>query len=136
MSSIPISPVVLDGPSLPSWLPRSLDDFRELVLETVAQWIVSGILSVIDEIGRIGLLIGDELLGAFASLGVVTRPFAIIGDLVIGLIEMYAEIVVGIASVSGPLAPVVVAVGFATAILIGAALVRAIVEIYRLAPLI
>jgi len=143
MISIPISTstVILtgqesSGPSLPGWLPTSLDEFRDLVLETVAQWIVSGILSVIDEIGRIGLLIGDELLGAFASLGVVARPFALVAETIIWLIEWYADTLVAIASASGPLAPVVLAVGFGTAILIGAGLVRGVIEVYRLAPII
>lgn len=119
------------GVSLPSWLPRSEDGFADLVIEFVAEWIVGGILNLISSIGQLIIQIGNDLLSALAQLGVIGRPFVIVAELVLDGVDIYADSLAGVAAASGPLAPLVLALGYASALLIGAALVRAVIELVR-----
>ena len=97
------------GPSLPKWLPRSREGFRNLVLGTVATWIVGGILSVwagvVDSLLAIYGALNSALSILFEQLGnagaiVLTGP-----SIVLETVDMAIQT---LAANAGPLGPLVI----------------------------
>lgn len=131
--SVPITILESDsGPILPSWLPRSASDFRELVIEVVAVWIVEGILTVIGTVGQAILTAADQLFGALRSAGrALLRPFGAAGDAVLAGVASIDTLLVSLATASGPFSPLVVAGAFAVMLLLGFVSVRAVIELVR-----
>lgn len=117
---------------LPSWIPRSLGEFRELVIEIVAVWIVGAILDVIGMIGEAILTAGEELVGVLLSLGEFVRlPFSIVAGILLGLISTIDSVFIGLTSSLGPLAPIGFALSFGTVLILGFVTARIVIEVIR-----
>lgn len=134
MSSTEISSTVLleGGEILPSWLPSSREEFRELVVELVAVWIVGGILDVIGAIGRAILTVGDELLGVGGSVGgVILTPFRALGSGLLAVANGLDAFLVTVTGALGPFAPLGFAVSVGIVIVLGFLSARILIEVVR-----
>lgn len=99
------------------------------VRAVVMQWVVGGLL---DLAGQAGVLLGDVwriTADVFVLAGVETvRPFSIVGDKLIVLIELVAGVVTDVAAMAGPLGPLVVVVAWAAVAVALAYLARLVLE--------
>lgn len=145
------------GVSLPGWIPTSapwwwydagkviggivglsaggiafLDDPIGFVRAAIAKWIVGGILGLFAKLGGLVVLVGEQIIGSLRTagreaadaLGVLTLPL----EVLLNTLETVLRVAVVNA---GPAAPLVWVVAWVGAVVLGAVLVRATIEVVR-----
>jgi len=115
-----------DGFSFSIW------NYADQIREIVAEWIVGGLISVIDSIANGLSTIFDEALVVFGDAqSIVILPFSVLGDAVLVFVRGIDSILVSAASALGPASPLVFVVAFVTMLGIGALTFRALIEVIR-----
>lgn len=119
-------------------IPTSYSEFRDLVLEVVATWIVGGMLDIGAEIVGAVLAVFDS----FRAVGdAIQSPLLTLGSLLAALpyylLDAIEPTIMLIAQSSGPLAPfVVVILWSATVALLGMGLRLALGLVIRVIPVL
>lgn len=107
------------------------------VVARTAEWLVSAIIGVSESLGALVVLINRQIIGAFGTSGAaVLGAIGSVGGIVLDLVGVFDSVVADLAAAAGPLSLLVVVGSWIVAALAGAVAVRALVEIYKLIPII
>lgn len=104
---------------LPDWLPSSFEEFRELVLGIVIDWIIGGVLEliflIVHGVYRVVHAFFETLL---IIPGELRRIGGVIFDIFIGVIEAYEQTLIFLADGTGLVAPVIVVLAVSATMLV------------------
>lgn len=110
------------------------EDPSRFVLALVAEWVVNGVLMLFAKLAEIMILVQRDVFGALGKAGgALLDASGVLGDLVLAGLDAVEAEVVELAASAGPLAPLVVVGAWVLMAAIGAATVRGIIEVIRVA---
>jgi len=110
----------------------SIWDYADQIREIVAEWIVGGLIGLIDSIANGLSTIFDEVLLVIGDAqSIVILPFSVLGDAVLVGIRGIDSILVSTASALGPASPLVFVLSFVVMLGLGAATFRVLIELVR-----